>query len=591
MVKLSDPSLHPDPHQKGMGSICYQPTVEPQGVIDSVPSGDKQQRQELQEALCRYTTGTLTYINTVRGFCEGISSWKDVRTKDLSKLEEIKDKADKVELSFSHVTQSKSKKKGMWEYVKNTVTSEYDDSRRAELQRELAAVLEVILKGLKKLDHFLEAVEKLAVTSLHVFMEENQVIHLPKGISLEHVQVVIIAARLICPLLLEFKRDASDFFLPKLQIVEVLSDQLHNYIETTRMICEDLEKSSFNCLHFSQRLQMTKKHLADLGGNLAEDDIQRIVCHINQHFELRMDQNFRLVFLFQDVSHSGFIDKFKERRPRMQQFLTDLEERAVQLDRMNKGAKISRVTGSSVGAAGGVISIVGLALIPVTAGASLGLTIGGAALGVTSALNTIVTTAIVLEVKCRKKNKASKVFKRFTKDFQSLQGCLEKVIHKQITKMEADKMDVLAEIHKVLKKVKVIRKSIASIVDAGSALKLLNGAGRAVVEEGTALSNVPRAAVKGTLALSKSARAGFIALNALFLGMDIFFICKDSYSLSKGSETEVSQFIRARAALWSSEMDSWKKIHDSLCEGQKTSEEHRAVLDETFYPERAIKKN
>ncbi|KAI3359106.1 hypothetical protein L3Q82_002646 [Scortum barcoo] len=105
---------------------------------------------------------------------------------------------------------------------------------------------------------------------------------------------------------------------------------------------------------------------------------------------------------------------------------------------------------------------------------------------------------------------------------------------------------------------------------------MVASAAKVVVEEGKALRNVPRvasdipdigqAAVKGPLALSKSARAGLIAVNALFLGMDIFFICKDSISLAKGSETEVSQFIRARAALWSSEIDSWKKIHDSLCE-------------------------
>uniref|UniRef100_A0A671Z0R6 Uncharacterized protein n=1 Tax=Sparus aurata TaxID=8175 RepID=A0A671Z0R6_SPAAU len=417
-------------------------------------------RQELQEALCRYTTDTLTYIYTVRGFCEGISTWKDAREKDLSKLEEIKDRAKKVDLSFSHVTQSKSKKKGLWEYVKNTVTSEYDDSRRAELQRELAAVLEVILKGLKKLAHFLGAVEKLAVTSLHVFMEENQVLHLPKGISLEHVQVVINAARLICPLLLKFKRDASDFFLPKLQNVEVLSYELDEYTETTRMICEDLEKRSYIFFH----LPMTKKHLADLGGNLSEDDKQRIVCQINQHY----------------------------------------------------------------------------------------------------------------------------VFKSFMEDVQSLQGCLEEVISKQIIKIEAFKMDVLAEIKKVLSSVKAIRKGIDVIVDAGSAFKLLNRPGRVVVEEGTAVSNVSRVAIKGPLALSKTARVGFIGLNVLFLGMDVFFICKDGYSLSKGSETVVSQFIRARAALWSSEMDSWKKIHDSLCKGQKTSEKHRAVLDKTFYPEKAI---
>uniref|UniRef100_A0A671Z0I8 Apolipoprotein L n=1 Tax=Sparus aurata TaxID=8175 RepID=A0A671Z0I8_SPAAU len=587
-------------------------------------------RQQLQQALCRYTTDTLTYFDTVRGFCQRISSWMDAREAELVHMRDIKDRADKINLSFRHVTQSQSKGKALGEYIKNKVTSA--DNRCAKLQKELADVLKFTLGGLKKLDHFLEAVEKLAVTSLHVFMEENQVLHLPEGISLEHVQDVIIAAQQICPLLLEFKRDASVFFLPKLQNVEVLSNQLDKYIKTTGIICEKLEKSQ-------RLLIMTTTTLADLGVNLSEEDAQRILCHINQQVELgllfqrattepavdldvdlsedkiqrmlghinqldeiRMDQNFRLVFLFQDVSCSGFISEFNERQPRMLQFLTDLEEGAVQLDRMNKGAKISSVAGSSVGAVGGVLSIVGLALIPVTAGVSLGLTIGGVALGVTSGVNSAVTTATEMGVNRTQQKKASEVFQSFMEDVQSLQGCLEEVMGQIGSNLEASDVELVVGVGKVLSKVGAVGKGIDALVDAASALKLLKNekaivnVGRVVAQEGKALRNVPRvaadipdigqAAVKGPLALTKGARAGFIALNALFLGMDVFYICKDGYSLSKGSETEFSQFIRARAALWSSEMDSWKKIHDSLCKGQKTSEEHRAVLDRTFYPRR-----
>ncbi|MGL4897013.1 MAG: hypothetical protein ACRC31_01075, partial [Cetobacterium sp.] len=54
--------------------------------------------------------------------------------------------------------------------------------------------------------------------------------------------------------------------------------------------------------------------------------------------------------------------------------------------------------------------------------------------------------------------------------------------------------------------------------------------------------------------------------------------------------TEVSQFIRARSALWRSEMDSWQKIHDSLCEGLLTSEKNRAILEMPFYLESELRK-
>ncbi|XP_074511975.1 uncharacterized protein LOC141780584 [Sebastes fasciatus] len=510
---------------------------------------------------------------------------------------DIKDRAASINLSIGHVTQSKKKGKAFLEYMKSKVSTLLPcDSRRADLEKELAAVLKDTLGGLEKLHCFLDAVENLAVTSLHVFMEENQGLHLPKGISLEQVQVVITAARKICHLLVKFKRDTSVFFLPKLQNVEVLSYQLDRYIKTTQDICEKLEKSSFSdfCLN------MNDETLVDLDVDLSEDDIQRMLHHINQLDEIRMNQSFRTVFLFQEEPCSGFISKFSERKPRMLKFLKDLEENAVQLDRMKKGAKISSVAGSSVGAVGGVLSIVGLALIPVTAGASLALIMTGLGLGIFSGVNSAVTTATEVGVNRKHQKKASETFQSFMEDVQCLHDCLE-----EVTKRDTIQIDGVEGVGKVFVNACSIGNAIYGLVDAASSAKLLKteelavSAGRVAVQEGKALRNVPRvaadipdigqAAVKGPLALSKSVRVGLIGLNALFLGMDVYFICTDSINLSKGSETEFSQLIRARAALWRSEMDSWQKIHDFLCEGQLTSKKNKALLETPFYPEREMK--
>ncbi|XP_032392950.1 uncharacterized protein apol isoform X2 [Etheostoma spectabile] len=492
------------------------------------------------------------------------------RETELEMMRDIKNRAD-------------NKGKAFWEYMKD-VTSVTADSRRAELEKELAGVLKDTLRGLQKLDCFLDALENLAVTSLHVFIEENQVLRLPEGISPEHVQIVITAARIICFFLLEFKSDTSVLFLPKLQNVEVLAHQLDSYMKVTQKICEKLEKSSFSdfCL------EMNDESLVDLEVDLSEDDIQRMLHHINQLDEIRMNQSFRTVFLFQDEPCSNFIDMFSERRSRMLQFLTDLEENAVQLDRMNTGAKISSVAGSSVGAVGGVLSIIGLALIPVTAGVSLALTMTGLGLGVTSGVNSLVTTATEIGVNHTQQKKASESFQNFMEDVQDLQDCLKVEI-----KEETSPIDMVVGIGKMI-------SNTSSAVKMLKSEDLIASTAKVAVQEGKTLRNVPRvaadipdigqAAVKGPLALSKSARAGFIGLNALFLGMDIFFICKDSINLAKGSKSEVSQFIRARTALWRSEMDSWQKIHDFLCEGRLTFEENKAILETPFYPEKEMKK-
>ncbi|XP_019950000.2 apolipoprotein L2-like isoform X2 [Paralichthys olivaceus] len=557
-------------------------------------------RMELQQVLCRYVTDTLTHINTVRQFCEDVSKWGLGRKTELNMMIDIKERADRVNLKIKHVSQSGNKGKAFWEYLKSKVTKVTADSRRAELQKELDAVLKDTLVGLEKLDCFLVAVEKLAVTSLHVFTE-NQALSLPKGITFDYVQVVITAARVICPRLLEFKRDAQVFFQPILPNVEVLSYELDKYIQTTEKICEMLSKSSLS--DFPS--EITTETVVNFDEDLPGDDMQRMLDHINQLDEIRMNKHFRMVFLFQEESCSDFITDFSKRQPRMLEFLNKLEKNATQLDRMHKGAKISSVAGSSVGATGGVLSIVGLALMPVTAGLSLALTVTGIGLGITSGINSLVTTLTEIGVNATQQKKAREVFQSFMEDVQSLQECLEKVTSQADSKIEESIIKVALGISKGLGTVGAIGKGIDAIVDASSSIKLLKseeviaGVGKVVVEEGKSLRNVPRVAAdipdigqavaKGPLALTKSARAGLIAVNALFLGMDIFFIFKDSISLAKGNKTEISLFIRSRATLWKSEMDSWQGIHDSLCEGLETSVKRKAVLETPFYPEMDVK--
>uniref|UniRef100_A0A667Z3U4 Apolipoprotein L n=1 Tax=Myripristis murdjan TaxID=586833 RepID=A0A667Z3U4_9TELE len=510
--------------------------------------------EELQEALWCYISDTFSYMDTVTEFCYRLSKWMLERETEVSMMMDIK---DNINLDFSHVTKSENKAQALFELTKSKL-SLTADSRCEELKKELATVLKNSLEGLEKLDSFLDAVERLAVTSLQVFMEKNPVLQLPRGISLDRVQAVITAARLVCPLLLEFKRDASAFFLPSIHNVEVLAASLDKYICITHEICERLEKSAIS--EFSQK--MVKEMVVDLTLDLSEDNIQAMLCHIRQLIDIRMDQHFRLVFLFQEMPCSKFISEFRERKPRMLQFLSDLEETAVQLDRMKMEAKIPSVAGSSMGTVGGVLSIVGLTLVPFSFGMSFVLTMIGIGLGVAS---TITAATEIVDNNNKKKNKANELFQKFMEDVESLQACLEGVSSQTFTGIEVSKLDVVLGVGKVLTKVGTVGKGIDSIVDATSATvvksdDLILTAGKVESQEGKALRNVPRVA------------------------SDIPFICKDSMSLAKGSKSDVSEFIRARAALWRSELDSWQKIHDSLCQGLETSEKTQTILEMPFYP-------
>ncbi|XP_014913904.1 uncharacterized protein LOC106963488 [Poecilia latipinna] len=533
-----------------------------------------QNRWKLQ-TLCQYVADTLTYIVAVKDFCEMFPGWKKCREKEVEEIKDIKRRADEINSSF---TMSEGKEKSSEKPVSTLKTKSVE-----ELENVLGEVLKETLKGLEKLNSFLDAVEKLAVTSLQVFTE-NQILIVPEGIRFDKVQDLIKSARWICPLILEFKRDAAAFFVPTRHNVEVLLYQLEKHIDTSKKIFQSFAGS----LKIDISLGITEDIAIEC--HLSDDDMQKMTDQVKQLDKIRMDDDFRMMFLFQRINYSIFVKKYNDELPEMLQFLDQIEQCAVQLDRMNKGAKISSVAGSSVGVVGGILSIVGLALIPVTFGVSVGLTIAGAAVGGTSGLNSLVTTLTEVGVNNTQTKKANTAFQRFMNAVQRIQDCLEEAAKIPYAEVTQSTKNVFYMAGQTAWKSRGIEKAGDFIVDVAAVPK----AGKVALQEGKAVgsvsnvaSDVPeiaQAAVKGPLALSKSARVGFIAVNALFIGMDIFFITKDSVALAKGTETNVSKFLRARAALWRSEMEAWGKIHNSLCNSKLTAEENREMLEKPFYP-------
>lgn len=198
-------------------------------------------RGKLRAILCRYVNDTLSYINRVKSFCDRISRWILQRETALIMMMDIRERAEKINLSFSHVRQSENKARALWEYVCSATTLQMNvDKKFAALEEELAAVLKDTDNGLQELDEFLDAVEKLAFTSLHVFGENNK-LRLPVGISLDLVQAVIGAAQRSCPLRVSLMLDSEEFFAPRLQNVEVLLIQLNKYIILTQLMCDRME--------------------------------------------------------------------------------------------------------------------------------------------------------------------------------------------------------------------------------------------------------------------------------------------------------------------------------------------------------------
>ncbi|XP_016531876.1 uncharacterized protein LOC103144911 [Poecilia formosa] len=501
---------------------------------------------------------------TAKYFYDRFSKWKDLREEEHMKIMIIKEKTLKIDPSF---TMSEGKHKKFSKCMKSKFQF-HKDSRLEKRENELTEVLQGTLRGLEELDRFLDAIEKLAVTSLQVFTE-NQIVYLHNRIDLNNVRDVINSAQQICPLLLTFKRDAKRFFHPNLHNVEILASCLQTYIDTANRIYVDLGYS----FHFKMRLNITDEDIVVNADNLYEDDIQQMINHIKQLDKIRMDEHFRMEFLFQKGSSEGFVNLFDDKCRTMLAFLGKLKQCADKLDRMDKGAKISNVTGGSVKAIGAVLSSVGLVLTPCTGGTSLGLTMAGVSLGIASEANCLATNATEVAVNRNHRKTANTEFQDLMVNFQNIQDYLDDEIKYPTVNLKQSKMDVFMGVTKSVFNVKAIEKGINLISNYNRSCSKAAGKGRVVQKYRKVKEDVGPIKEFGNFA------AGFLSF-----GMNISSVVKGIISLTNGSETEVSKFLRSRVELFHSQINSWDKICESLRKSQCTQEENRNMLKKPFYP-------
>ncbi|MGH0175853.1 UNVERIFIED_CONTAM: hypothetical protein FKN15_074972 [Acipenser sinensis] len=199
--------------------------------------------------------------------------------------------------------------------------------------------------------------------------------------------------------------------------------------------------------------------------------------------------------------------------------LRELNKIADELDRVNRNANIAKTAGSSISAFGGVMTIAGLALAPVTVGASSFFAIGGIAAG-TAGGATNITTEVTQSLSDGKDKKRAK---EIWEAIQSKMIALERSVLKTMKILKADPA------------LKQLAKQVTGL--SSEAAKRLQGAG----------------ALKGALskaapvALSKKARIAGGAVAGAFVLWDVYEITKITTDIRKGSLSETAKQIRKQS--------------------------------------------
>ncbi|XP_055086682.1 uncharacterized protein LOC129457306 [Periophthalmus magnuspinnatus] len=445
-----------------------------------------------------------------------------------------------------------------WEQARQAEVQELDRSELSEL--EMGAVLEKTLAGLKDLQSFLEAVEHLVASSVHVFLQQNN----------PEVYGVVLSCHVMAPLLLLFKKDTELFFKAKILNKEVLQKQLNSYIRTARILCEGFKQSPLDYIS----LNPPQIHLEDV----SEEDSQRMLSQIQALLALRADPHFRMLCLFQGKS-STFRQMFSELKPQMEECLGQLEECAQKLDSMNLGAHISGVVSSTLGI---IAAILGVIAIPLTGGTSLALTATGVGIGAASGIQGIVTILVEHGVNNTQNDRAKEVYEKCMKLMKQMQQSVHDIIHEHFQGVSNN----------------VLKESLIGMYNGGVLVYSLFGAVdtfKECIKEGEVAADAAYDASEGTLEVSRVvgkgvrlARVGQVVtegLNVVFAGVDVYFLCSDIKGLLDGTETEVSKWIRARSGLCRAEIQSWQKTQDLIGQDERLSDQE--LLKKYFWPEQS----
>ncbi|XP_053293545.1 apolipoprotein L1 isoform X3 [Pleuronectes platessa] len=253
---------------------------------------------------------------------------------------------------------------------------------------------------------------------------------------------------------------------------------------------------------------------------------------------------------------------FSERAESLWMHVISLNGLADGLDKFNKRTKIAQITGGSTSAIGGIATIAGLALAPVTFGTSLIVTAVGLGVATAGGL-TSAGAGISNQVNnSMDRKKVEKIVQDYQEKMLDLNKCL-KFIKQGIEALR--KFDLIKmKKHAYNRDFPVLS---SSFYEDGAM------AGKAILINANEIMRVVQIA---NVAGSTAARAVQIAsmatgvLTGLFVGMDIYFVAKDSKELKKGAKSEFAAKIREVAT----------QLHDGLVELNSIREELQATTPE-----------
>nr|XP_034373095.1 apolipoprotein L2-like isoform X2 [Arvicanthis niloticus] len=254
-----------------------------------------------------------------------------------------------------------------------------------------------------------------------------------------------------------------------------------------------------------------------------------------------------------------FMDVFPQVKLELEGHIRKLRTLADKVDKVHRDCTISKVVAVSTSTVSGVLTLLGLTLVPVTAGVSLVLLATGMGLGAAAAVTSVSTGIVDYTSKSLAKMEASHLVSTSMVKVKMVVGA---VVHSgpQVFSLSEKCYRVLRCIEQSIYAIKLSKANPALAASA----KRLTAMGSISAQSDKHVDE----AFKGTaLAMSRRARIMGIATTGVSLIGDVISLVKESKNLYKGTKAKSAEELRQQAQELEEKLEVLIQIYDGLQSG------------------------
>ncbi|XP_058424433.1 apolipoprotein L3-like [Diceros bicornis minor] len=251
-----------------------------------------------------------------------------------------------------------------------------------------------------------------------------------------------------------------------------------------------------------------------------------------------------------------FLKEFALEKRELEKHIRQLHALADKVDKVHRDCTISHVVAKSTSAVSGILTILGLALAPVTAGVSLALSATGIGLGAAAAVTSVSTSIVDASSKLSAKVKASRLPSIDINKGEIVKETLDHI-----------KPHVVSSTNNFTQVMEIIEKDIRDTMMGKGKYQLAAHAkrfvtvGKILFESGKMMK---KAFGGPTLAIAKGAQIAGGATAGVFLLLNVVSLVEESVHLHKGAKAESAEELRQQAQELERVLEILTQIHESL---------------------------